>query len=93
MHRVQVLSLRIPASNLQFFAVNLINAYINVVGIILLTLIKAIIPDHDIKSRDELKLKPEPNTRVLIDPETPITKELDPNFIIVYNIAEYDVID
>ena len=30
---------------------------------------------------------------VLMNPETLIVKELNPNFIVAYNIAEYDVVD
>ena len=86
MHRVQVLSLRIPA-------VDLIDAYIKVVEIIPLVLIKAIILDHDAKTRDELELKPELNTRVLVDLKTPIIEELNLNSIVAYNITEYNVIN
>jgi hypothetical protein len=30
---------------------------------------------------------------VLVEPETSVTEEFDPNFIIAYNIIKYDVID
>ena len=30
---------------------------------------------------------------MLVDLETPTIEELDPNFIVIYNIAEYDVIN
>ncbi|KAL5320110.1 hypothetical protein ACEPPN_013172 [Leptodophora sp. 'Broadleaf-Isolate-01'] len=67
------------------------DAYINVVETIPLAPVKAMIPDYDVKTRD--KLKPESNTDVLIDPETPTTEKLDLNSIVAYDIAEYDVID
>ena len=41
----------------------------------------------------ENELEPELDVRVLVDLETPTTKELDLNFIIAYDIAEYDVIN
>ena len=49
--------------------------------------------DYDAKPRDELKLKPEPNIRVLVDLETLTPEELDFNSIVAYNVAEYDVIN
>ncbi|KAL5316157.1 hypothetical protein ACEPPN_017035 [Leptodophora sp. 'Broadleaf-Isolate-01'] len=83
------------ASSTQFSAVDPIDAYINVVGTIPLAPIEAMIPDHDIKTRDEPEPEPEleSNIEVLIDPETPTAEELNLNFIVAYDIAEYDVID
>ena len=69
------------------------DAYIKVVKIIPLAPMEAMIPDYDAEIHNELEPKPEPNIRVLIDPETLTTKELDPNFMVAYNIAEYNVID
>lgn len=51
--------------------------------------------DRDIETRDEpeLELEPESNTGVLINPETLTAEELDLNSMVVYNIAEYNVIN
>ena len=51
------------------------------------------IPDYDPKTLNDLKLEPELDAGVLVDLETPTIEELDPNSIVIYDIAEYDVID
>jgi hypothetical protein len=61
------------------------NAYIEVVKTIPLTPIKALIPGDE--------LKPKLNARVLVNPETLIAEEFNLNFIITYNITEYDIIN
>ena len=55
--------------------------------------IEAIIPDHDAKTPDDLEPEPELDAGVLVDLKTPIAEELEPNSIVAYNIAEYDVIN
>ena len=55
--------------------------------------IKAIVPDYDTKLRDDLEPVLELDVGVLVDLETLIAKELNLNFIIAYNIAEYDIIN
>ena len=61
------------------------DAYIEVVETVPLAPIEASIPEDE--------LEPELDAGVLVDPETPTTEELDPNSIITYDIAEYDVIN
>ena len=69
------------------------DAYIKVVKTVPLTPVEAIVLEHDPESRDIPWAELELDAGVLVDPETPTADELDPNSIVAYDIAEYDVIN